>query len=263
MFEMELKNTSDDKSFANERLEMIKKVLESISDMVDQVGIKLTEKGMAIQAIDAMHVSLADIFFSKEFFSSYRCDRDVKVAFHLKNLLNILRVLTFDEHSSLILSCEDTPSTFKLLHVDSESRSEFDITLFQLDSSNFSASDLTYDCIIRMGSNQFRNATKRIGLFDDFIKIQCEKDYVTFGQTGDLVSGSMKMHTSDSIFIDCTNPVSVEITKKYITQISKISAMGDDITISVSNDLPIFFDVNMRGLGFYKFYVAPKENRSS
>lgn len=257
MFEMELKNSKEN-SLANERLDMLKKVFESISDIVDQVEINASNKGLSIQVMDSMHVSFADIFFSCDAFSSYRCDRDVQIALHLKNLLNILKVLTLSETSVLTFSCEDNPTIFKILHVDDESRSEYDITLFQMDSKNFGSPEFAYDCIVRMPSSQFRNVTKSIGLFGDYIKFICEKDFVSFGQVGDLVSGNIKLYPNETLFLDCTTPVDLEIAKKYVLLISKISTMGDEISLNMGNECPIYFEINMKDLGYYKFYVALK-----
>lgn len=258
MFELELKNTSENKSFANERLDMLKKVLDSIMEVVDQIEIKGSAKGLSIQVMDSMHVSLADVFFSSETFSNYRCDRDVQIALQLKNLINILRVISLEESSTLTFSCEDTPTSLKIVHVNDESKCEYDITLFQMNSENYGAPSFGFDSVVRLSSAQFRNVTKSIGFFGEYIKFHCEKDSVSFGQSGDIISGSMKLSANESTLIDCTTPVDLEIAKKYVALISKISTLGDQITISMGNECPIFFEVIIKDIGYYKFYVALK-----
>lgn len=258
MFEMELKNSKENRTFLNERLEVLKKVFESISDIVDQVEIKASSKGLSIQVMDSMHVSFADIFFSSDAFSSFRCDRDIQIALHLKNLLSILRALNISDASVLTFSCEDSPTTFRIVHADEESKSVYDITLFQMDTKDFGSPEFKYDCMIRMPSSQFRNVTKSIGLFGDYIKFQCQKDHVTLCQAGDLVSGSIELYPNETLFLDSTTSVDLEIAKKYVVLVSKISALGDEILINMGNECPIYFEINMKELGFYKFYVALK-----
>jgi proliferating cell nuclear antigen len=259
MFELELQNTEKDRAFASERLGMLRKVIESLSDIVDQMEIKASDRGLSIQVMDAMHVALADIFFSRDTFSSYRCDRDVQLGIPLKHLLTILRGITVEERSLLRFSCEDSPQTLKIEHVMDGSQYEFDITLYQIGSENYVVPEITYECSVGMPSDQFRSISRIIGSFGEYIRFRCDKDRLSFRQTGDLVSNKMDLRAnSETVHIDCSSSVELEIAMKYVNIVNKVSVLSNEITLNMGESCPVFFGIKLSDLGHIKFYVAPK-----
>jgi len=137
MFELELANTESDKNFALDRLNMLRKIIDSLADIVDQMEIKANDKGLEIQVMDSMHVALADIFLSRDIFTSFRCDRDIHLGIPIKHFLTILRSISLEDTSLVRFSCEDAPQVLKIEHTMADSEYEFDITLYQIGSENY------------------------------------------------------------------------------------------------------------------------------
>lgn len=259
MFEMELENTSSDRNFASDRLNLFRKVVESLADIVDQMEIKCSDDGLSIQVMDPMHVALADVFFSKDTFSKYRCDRDLQLGIPLKHFLTILRGINIEENSLLRFSCEDSPQTLKIQHLLPNSQFEFEITLYQIGSENYTIPSLEYDTVVRIPSDQFRSISKLIGSFGEYIKFECEDREISFKQTGDLVKNKMTLKQDDeNVFIDCKSPVKIETAMKYVNLINKVLPLSKELTLSLGNASPAFFDVNLQDMGRIRFYVAPK-----
>ena len=69
---------------------ILKKVLESIKDLVTDANFECTTNGFALQAMDSSHVSLVALMLRSTGFDHYRCDRDVTMGM---NLLNMVRGL--------------------------------------------------------------------------------------------------------------------------------------------------------------------------
>ena len=67
---------------------ILKKVLESIKDLVTDANFECTTNGFALQAMDSSHVSLVALMLRSTGFDHYRCDRDVTMGM---NLLNMVR----------------------------------------------------------------------------------------------------------------------------------------------------------------------------
>ncbi|KAI4291151.1 proliferating cell nuclear antigen [Pancytospora philotis] len=260
MFELEIESSKDDKNFAVERLTMLKKIIESLADIVDQMEIKANEKGLAIQVMDSMHVALVDIFMRKEIFSKFRCDRDIHLGVPIKNLLTILRGITLEETSVLRFSCEDKPETLKIEHTMANSYYVFDVTLYEIGTANYSVPQLEYDSVARMPCEQFRTITKNIGSFGEYISLNCEKDRFSFRQTGDLTKSAMTLLSdSSSVSVDCSEAVKVEIAMKYINLVNKVSYLSNALSINLGTTAPAFFEVRLYDtLGQIRFYVAPK-----
>ena len=66
---------------------ILKKVLESIKDLVTDANFECTTNGFALQAMDSSHVSLVALMLRSTGFDHYRCDRDVTMGMHLLNMV--------------------------------------------------------------------------------------------------------------------------------------------------------------------------------
>jgi proliferating cell nuclear antigen len=275
MFEMEIGNSSNEKTGEkssekkvqktndeNERLGVLKKIVESFSDLVEQMEIKCTDLGISIQVMDPMHAAMSNVFLSKDFFKNYRCDRDVQLGISLKNFVIILKGINLDENSVLKFSCEDNPESLKIQYTMSNSYYEFDITLFKICSENFIVPDISYSTLIKLPSDHFRSITRSIGAFGDFISFQCQKDHVMLSQDSDMLKNRMTLKPDEeNVIFECSDPVCAEVAMKYVNLANKLSTLSPNLTIYLSENAPVFFDINLYSLGFVKFYIAPKANK--
>ena len=72
---------------------ILKKVLESIKDLVTDANFECTANGFALQAMDSSHVSLVALMLRSTGFDHYRCDRDVTMGMNLLNMVSATRGL--------------------------------------------------------------------------------------------------------------------------------------------------------------------------
>lgn len=259
MFEVELKNSDSEKNVAYERLNAFRKVIESLADIVDKMEIKCSDAGLNIQVMDSMHVALADVHFSRETFTNYRCDREVQLGLPIKHFLTVLRGIGLEEKSVLRFSCEDTPQVLKIEHILPDSQFEFDITLYQIGSESYSVPELKFDTKVRMPSEQFRSISKLIGSFGEYINFECSEKRLVVKQNGDLIKNNMSLKPNEeTVFIDNTAPVSLEIAMKYVNIVNKISTLSNEVKVNLGSSTPVFFEVDIDNIGYIKFYVAPK-----
>lgn len=62
---------------------VLKKILDSIKDLVNEASWDCTPSGMSLQAMDTSHVSLVTVSLKKEGFEHYRCDRNTNLGMNL------------------------------------------------------------------------------------------------------------------------------------------------------------------------------------
>jgi hypothetical protein len=70
---------------------LLKKVLESIKDLVTDANFDCSPTGFSLQAMDSSHVSLVALLLRADGFEHYRCDRSISMGM---NLANMVRALT-------------------------------------------------------------------------------------------------------------------------------------------------------------------------
>jgi len=259
MFEVELRSADSDKNSANEKLNALKKVVECLVDIVDQMEIKCSDSGLSIQVMDELHVALAEVLFSKDAFSSYRCDRDVQLGIPAKLFLNILKGINLEDRSTLRFSCEDTPESLKIEHIHPDFHYEFCLSLYQIGREYYEIPQMDYDLVVKMRSEQLRTITKLIGSFGDYINFECDGGKLHVRQRGDLLKNDMSLGSNgDTVTIESNSPINQEIAMKYMNLINKISTLSESVNINFGKASPVFFEINMEKIGHVKFYIAPK-----
>lgn len=84
---------------------VFRKIIDSIKDLVKNVNIDITSKGMSIQAIDSCHIALVFLQLREKAFASYNYHKPLTLGISIENVSKILKIAGSDD--SLTLSCED------------------------------------------------------------------------------------------------------------------------------------------------------------
>ena len=75
---------------------LLKKVLESIKDLVTDANFDCSGNGFALQAMDSSHVSLVALLLRADGFEHYRCDRNMTMGMNLSNMVRATENRTSD-----------------------------------------------------------------------------------------------------------------------------------------------------------------------
>lgn len=69
----------------------MKKVMESIKDLLNEATWDCSGNGMCLQAMDSSHVALVSLMLKSEGFENYRCDRNLSLSINLQSMSKILK----------------------------------------------------------------------------------------------------------------------------------------------------------------------------
>ena len=141
----------------------------------------------------------------------------------------------------------------------------FSLFLFLSKNSNLSKTQVTYPVEVKMSASEFQKLCKDLNTVGDALSINCEKDKVTFGITGDAGDSSLVLKqnasfkekdsdkddtksksksTSDGkVSIECKKPLSLTFSLKYMINFAKAASISDDVTLKMSGlmNLLLFF----------------------
>ena len=91
---------------------LLKKLIESIKDLVTDINLDITSTGISLQAMDSSHVALVTLNLSSEGFEEYRCDEQMTLGVSVANLSKIMKCGGNDD--SITLSAEEDPSSLNI-----------------------------------------------------------------------------------------------------------------------------------------------------
>ena len=81
---------------------LLKKVMESIKDLLNEASWDCSGNGMCLQAMDSSHVALVSLMLKSEGFENYRCDRNLSLGINLGRYKNKLNLFYSNQFNKLI-----------------------------------------------------------------------------------------------------------------------------------------------------------------
>lgn len=80
---------------------LLKKLVESIKDLVADINWDCNESGISLQAMDNAHVALVSLLLRAEGFEPYRCDRNMTLGIKSESLSKILKCAGNDDQITI------------------------------------------------------------------------------------------------------------------------------------------------------------------
>ena len=97
---------------------IFKKIIDSLSALVNEVNLEATSTGLSLQAMDSAHVSLVALKMKEEGFEEYRCDKNTTLGLNLVDFGKVLKLAKANDVMTII-SNEDT--AYLTIKFDNES----------------------------------------------------------------------------------------------------------------------------------------------
>lgn len=261
MFELEIKGKQDTKKdtrkktieddddqediYNSDASLLLRRSLDIASSLVEDVEINVTDKGLFVQVMDSMHACIADIFLSKKIFDKFRCDRTINLGVKLKDLMKILKSLSFQGDYAFKMYCCDDGEVMVLTYDCERYNLNFDIPLTSLNATKYEFPSQEYDAELEMGTKDFLLVPKLVGTFDENISIDARDKSFSFYPGSAQSKACLKLKEMEDVNINITNDVKKEIAMKYITCTGKAAAMCDNMRIGLSETTPVFFDFGL------------------
>ncbi|EEU48498.1 uncharacterized protein NECHADRAFT_74702 [Fusarium vanettenii 77-13-4] len=248
-----------------DQAQVLKKVVDSIKDLVQDCNFDCNDTGIALQAMDNSHVALVSMMLKAEAFSPYRCDRNISLGVNLTSLTKVLRAAQNEDQ--LTLKAEDGPDVLNLSFENPENDriSEYDLKLMDIDQEHLGIPDTEYAATIAMPSNEFRRICTDLMAMSESVVIEASKDGVKFACSGDIGNGSVMLRThtdldkpDNNVAIELTEPVSLTFSLKYLVNFCKAVGLSNQVKICLSNEVPLLVEYTIAGSSHLRFYLAPK-----
>ncbi|KAM0675354.1 proliferating cell nuclear antigen [Gurleya vavrai] len=237
---------------------LIRRILESISDLVKECEINATDDGLTIQVMDPLHASICDVFISKKLFEKYRCDRDVRMGIKLKDFLKILRAFRFEKNYLLKFSSKDEGTTLTIEYSGDGAMIKFDVNLYTLNLEKYSFPEQVYDVEVEMLTSDFMVVPRIIGTFDDHITLEAKDKVLVFSQGGETTTSNLFIKENDDTKLNIGCALKKEIAMKYVSSIAKVMGLSKNMKICMGEKTPVFFEFGLQEGGYIRFFIAPK-----
>jgi proliferating cell nuclear antigen len=244
---------------------ILKKLMESIKDLVTDANFDCSSTGIRLQAMDSSHVSLVTLLLRKEGFDHYRADRNLSLGINLASMSKILKCAGNDDMITLKADDQGDQVTFMFESPKQTRISHFNLKLMDIDSEHLGIPDTEYKCVVKMPATEFQRICREIAIIGDTVKISTTKEGVKFSVSGDMGTGSIICKQSpsvdeedDAITIKLEDEVSLTFALRYLNFFAKATPLSKYVTLKMSPDVPLVVEYKVAELGNLRFYLAPK-----
>jgi len=253
---------------------ILKKIMESIKDLVSEANFDCASKGISLQAMDSSHVSLVSLFLRADGFEHFRADRNMSLGINLSSMAKILKCASADD--TITIRAEDGGDAVSFMFEGKEQTriSNFSLKLIDIDSEHLGIPDTDYKTVIQMPSQEFQRICREIAIMGETVSISASKEGVKFSVAGDMGTGSIVCKQGaaadekeeDSVVIKMEDEVSLTFALRYLNFFAKATPLSSFVTLRMSPDVPLVVEYkigdgdeeNEKEMGHIRFYLAPK-----
>lgn len=245
---------------------LLKKVLESLKDLLNEATWDCADTGIQLQAMDNSHVSLVSVSLRADGFDKYRCDRTLSMGMNLSSMAKILRCAANDD--IITLKAQDSNAdtvSFTFESPNQEKVSDYEMKLMNLDQEHLGIPETDYASVIKLPSAEFQRIIKDLSQFGESVVISCTKEGVKFSSAGDIGVGNIKLAQSanadkeeEAVTIDMQEPVTLTFACRYLNMFTKASCLSTQVCLSMSPDVPLVVEYKIGDIGHIRYYLAPK-----
>lgn len=243
---------------------LMKKLIESIKDIVSEINLEVSPSGINLQAMDASHVALVAVNLSCEGFEDYRCDKTLTLGINVQNLWKLMKC--GGNEDALILKADPEPSFINIRFENKKIKKEcdFNLSLINIESEHLGIPETSYGSMVSLGSSEFNRITKELFQLSETVNIETNQSYVAFSVASESVNGSIKINAFDSgnsdesTQVKVEEPVNLAFALRYLNMFTKATALSDVVILYLSNEYPLKVEYVLQNLGSLKYYLAPR-----
>merc|ERR1711878_23590 len=244
---------------------LLKKVLESIKDLLKEAAWDCSDSGIQLQAMDNSHVSLVSVNLRADGFDKFRCDRQLSMGMNLTSMSKILRCAANDDIITIKAQDQADTVTFMFESPNQEKMADYEMKLMNLDQEHLGIPETDYAAVIKMPSADFQRVIKDLSQFGESVVISCTKEGVKFSAAGDIGVGNIKLAQTanvdkeeEAVSIEMQEPVTLTFACRYLNMFTKASCLAPQVTLSMSPEVPLVVEYKIGDIGHIRYYLAPK-----
>ncbi len=214
---------------------LLKKLIESIKELVTDINLDITGAGVSLQAMDSSHVALVTLSLTSEGFEEYRCDKQMTLGVNILQLSKIMKC--GGNEDSIILRAEVEPSSLNIQFENKKQKktSDFTLSLITIDSEHLGIPDTNYSSIVTMSSSEFTRICRELYSLSETVVIETNKSHIKFSVSSEIVGGSIKIDANESnekdemTTINVEEPVSLAFALRYLNMFTKASSLSQHV----------------------------------
>lgn len=238
---------------------ILKQVIESIKDLINETNMEWSDNGIHIQGMDPSHITLSNIFMSAEDCEYYHIKESITIGLDIMRISKIMAMTDSNDSCELFIKSEDESSLSIILESqDGTSHSLFEIPLLDIDTEFVNIPDKSFDVEVQIPANLLPTAVREMSFLGDVTHLSLDKNEFQVKVQGDHGKGC-RSWSGEKIKIRSTSETfQLPFPTKFLQMALKATNITDILIIEMSEDCPLRICCSFGKSSSIVNFVAPK-----
>ena len=218
-----------------------------LSEIVNEVRIKVDKKGMNAVAVDPANVALVSLKIPASAFSHFESE-DQELCVNLEDLKQIIR--RAGAGSTIVLERKENKLA---IGIHDSVKRNFMLSLINIESEEKQVPELEFHSKISMPSALFQRAIEDASIVSDACTLSTKKDTFSVEAKGSLNSSHTEFSQNDAKF---SGESKAKYSLEYLQKFVKGGKVSDTVELQYRTDYPL--RVDFKGSAELTFILAPR-----
>lgn len=228
---------------------LLSDIVSIISELVNEVRLKITKEGLSLTAIDPANVAMVYFKLPAELFSQYDLEKDEVLGINLENMKSVLRRCGIG--SSLTLQKQDN---FLKLSIQDKIKRDFTLALIDIESDDKEMPKWEFNSVVKMDAPVFSEVIEDCLVVSDACTFSSTPSSFIIEAKG--LNSARAEFTTDEVELYSDNSTA-RFSLEYLNKFIKGAKISSRVTISFSDNHPMRIDFPT-GNVMLSFVLAPR-----
>jgi len=219
---------------------LLRESINIISDLVNEVTLKIDKDKIEIIAIDPANVALVDYKLLSTAFMEYDVLKRAKP--------NDVVSISLDEEKNRLT-----------LLLKGDGTRTFNIPLITIDEVEQKVPNLQFGTKVTMSSSRFDDAIEDMSIISESLSLVSHADKFLIKSESNLKDGVVELPTAEELTIELTgDALSSKYSIEYLKKISKANKLSDVVILEFGADYPLRAEYKLMDKLRLSFILAPR-----
>ena len=234
----------------------VKSAFEVLKDILNDVNVYFTKKGVQVLTLDTARVALVDMFLDAENFEEYYCEADMVAGINVTNMFKLLKFISNNDTLTVEINSREYLD-IRIENTAKRSDTRFKLKLLDINEDQIEVPTLKMAVTTTMQSIDFQRICRDMNNLAVDLEITRTSSQFIIRCEGDFANQETVIECVDDKTFD--GELQGRYTLKYLNLFTKATGMCASVQIMQEEDNRfLVLRYNVANLGELKFYLATK-----
>ncbi len=229
-------------------------ILKTVSEMVDEVALRVSEEGVDVKALDPGKIALLKTFLPPEAFQDFKAEGELMVGLSVSNLVKALKHIKKNDRITIAANEE-----FVEILLEGTTFRRYKFRNIEVVSEEVPEISAEYDVEGTVLANPLRTAINELANLTDTIGLTVRGEaIVLYDYESKKTSYRLSSMTGTLVSLNVKKEVDVAFDSEYLSKIVDVLRLGGAVDIKFGSEAPLYLDFTISGGGRVQFYLAAK-----